>query len=200
MRFLLEARCCGLGSRHRKPEATIFRGFVFLAFGLDFCAFSSAALRTCTLALRRSSARALGRSQVLVLARCVTPRRVPDPLCEEVHGGQVGVEFHTHDGPLAVHNARPRVHWVSSASRGDGLLSLAVSFLQGDLNELACGHGARGRDILSSRVHLLQRGNPRAESYQGSCKRIIAKGIDSSSIATLSGPFLQVAPIESVAA
>ena len=71
---------------------------------------------------------------------------------------------------------------------------------QKDLNEVAYGHGHRERDILWSSVHLLQRGSPLAEGHQGSCKRFIAKGIYSSSIAASTGPFLQVAPIESAAA
>ena len=76
----------------------------------------------------------------------------------------------------------------------------SASFPQGDLNEVAYGHGHRERDILWSSVHLLQRGSPLAEGHQGSCKRFIAKGIYSSSIAASTGPFLQVAPIESAAA
>jgi hypothetical protein len=37
-------------------------------------------------------------------------------------------------------------------------------------------------------------------SYQGPCKRLVAKGIDSSFIAPRTGHFLQVAPIESAPA
>jgi hypothetical protein len=68
------------------------------------------------------------------------------------------------------------------------------------LNEVAYGHGHRGRDILWSNGSPLQRGIPLAESRQLSCKSFIAKGIDSSSIAGRIGHLLQVAPIESAAA
>jgi hypothetical protein len=37
---------------------------------------------------------------------------------------------------------------------------------EGDLNEVACGHGNRGRDILLSSVQLLQREGPLAESHK----------------------------------
>jgi hypothetical protein len=69
-----------------------------------------------------------------------------------------------------------------------------------DLNEVAYGHGHRGRDILGSNGSPLQRGIPLAESHQPSCKSLIAKGTDTSSIAGRIGHLLQVAPIESAAA
>jgi hypothetical protein len=71
---------------------------------------------------------------------------------------------------------------------------------QADLNEVASGHGQRGRDILWSSDSPLQRGIPLAESHQGVCNPLIAKGDGSSSIATRLSHFLQVAPIESAAA
>ncbi len=69
-----------------------------------------------------------------------------------------------------------------------------------DLNEVAYGHGCRGRVILWSSGSPVQFGIRLAESHQPSCKSLIAKGIDSSSIADRIGHFLQVAPIESAAA
>src|ERR1017187_2817549 len=69
-----------------------------------------------------------------------------------------------------------------------------------DLNEVAYGHGHRGRDILGSNGSPLQRGIPHAKSHQPSCKSLIAKGTDTSSIAGRIGHRLQVAPIESAAA
>jgi len=54
---------------------------------------------------------------------------------------------------------------------------------QADLNEVARGHGHLGRDILWSSVSQLQRDVPSTGSYQGRCKRLIAKGIGTSSIA-----------------
>src|ERR1017187_2248055 len=69
-----------------------------------------------------------------------------------------------------------------------------------DLNEVAYGHGPRGRDILWSSGSPVQRGIPLAEGHQPSCKPLIAKGIDSSSIERRIGHLLQVAPIESAAA
>src|ERR1019366_862549 len=71
---------------------------------------------------------------------------------------------------------------------------------EADLNEVAYGHGHRGRDILWSNGSPLQRGIPLAESHQPSCKPLIAKGTDTSSIAGRIGHLLQVAPIESAAA
>jgi hypothetical protein len=71
---------------------------------------------------------------------------------------------------------------------------------EADLNEVAYGHGPRGRGILWSSGSPVQRGIPLAESHQPSCKPLIAKGIDSSSIAPRIGHLLQVAPIESAAA
>jgi hypothetical protein len=69
-----------------------------------------------------------------------------------------------------------------------------------DLNEVASGHGHRGRVILWSSGSPLQSGIPLAERHQPSSKSFIAKGTDSSSIAGRIGHFLQVAPIESAAA
>jgi hypothetical protein len=69
-----------------------------------------------------------------------------------------------------------------------------------DLNEVAYGHGDRGRVILWSSGSPVQSGIPLAESRQPSRKSFIAKGADSSSIAGRIGHFLQVAPIESAAA
>jgi hypothetical protein len=47
-----EARCCELLAQLAASRNNV-RGFVFLTFSLDFCAFSSAALSTCALAVRR---------------------------------------------------------------------------------------------------------------------------------------------------
>jgi len=69
-----------------------------------------------------------------------------------------------------------------------------------ELNEVAYGHGCWGRVILWSSGSPVQSGIPLAESHQPSCKSLIAKGTDSSSIAGRIGHFLQVAPIESAAA
>src|SRR5665811_1850419 len=71
---------------------------------------------------------------------------------------------------------------------------------EADLNEVAYGHGCRGRVILWSSGSPVQRGIPLAESHHPSCKPLTAKGIDSSSIAGRIGHLLQVAPIESAAA
>ena len=68
------------------------------------------------------------------------------------------------------------------------------------MNEVAYGHGCWGM-LSSGRVAAqLQSGIPLAESHQPSCKSLIAKGADSSSIAGRIGHLLQVAPIESAAA
>ena len=63
-----------------------------------------------------------------------------------------------------------------------------------DLNEVAYGHGCRGRGMLRSSGSPVQSGISLAESHQLSCNSFIAKGIDSSSIANRIGHFLQVAP------
>src|ERR1035438_2449976 len=57
-----------------------------------------------------------------------------------------------------------------------------------------------GHVILWSSGSPVQTGIPLAESHQPSCKSLIAKDIDSSSIAGRIGHVLQVAPIESAAA
>lgn len=62
---------------------------------------------------------------------------------------------------------------------------------EADLNEVAYGHGHRGRDILWSSASPLQRYAP-AQRVIKTPKRLIAKGIDSSSIAPHTGHFLQV--------
>ena len=54
---------------------------------------------------------------------------------------------------------------------------------EGDLNEVAYGHGFRGRAILRCGVSPMHHGMRLAESHRPSCNSIIAKGFDSSSIA-----------------
>src|ERR1022692_822352 len=56
-----------------------------------------------------------------------------------------------------------------------------------------------GHVILWSSGSPVQSGIPLAESHQPSCRSLIAKGTDSSSIAGRVGHVLQVAPIESAA-
>jgi hypothetical protein len=78
-------------------------------------------------------------------------------------------------------------------------LYVHITFPEDDLNEVACGHGFRGRVILWSNDSPSQRKVPRAESVSPSRNSLIAKGIVSSSIASRVGHLLQVAPIESAA-
>jgi hypothetical protein len=68
-----------------------------------------------------------------------------------------------------------------------------------DLNEVAYGHGCRGRGMLRSSGSPVQSGISLAESHRPSCKSLIPKAADSSSIAGRIGHILQVAPTESAA-
>ena len=71
---------------------------------------------------------------------------------------------------------------------------------EADLNEVASGHGCLVHAILWSSGIPIKCGVLLAESHHLSCKSLIAKGSDSSSIAGRIGHLLQVAPIESAAA
>jgi hypothetical protein len=69
---------------------------------------------------------------------------------------------------------------------------------EADLNEVAYGHGCWGRVILWSSGSPVQRGIPLAERHQPSCKSLIAKGTDSSSIAVSNRPTSFKSPLSKV--
>src|SRR5262249_20376860 len=92
--------------------------FVFLPFGLDFCAFSSAAFSTCTLALRRLSTRAMAAARCWPSTLRLSPPTT-GPLHEDIHGGYVGLEFLSHDEHAAVLIMPPPAFIGSLPARGE---------------------------------------------------------------------------------